>query len=142
MKLIGLISYVLLLLGSLVSFITDIIRMRTRVYKPIFIAAIVSIMIFLGWILKDFNNTPQQVLNTPNQVSALGLQNTHLVYLTSEEISERLTSLLELHRLQPTHRDVSINIALLYSALGDTTRAQFYLTQATSLDPNNDQFTK
>lgn len=47
---------------------------------------------------------------------------------------------LQLAQLQPTHRDILINIARLYQALDRQDLFQLYWSQAQQLDPNNAAF--
>ncbi len=52
------------------------------------------------------------------------------------QLNEDLQSWLKLYKLQPTHRDVLLNIANLYSQLGDQEQANNYVQQARQVDPN------
>lgn len=45
-----------------------------------------------------------------------------------------------LHQLQPTHRDILVNLVALYQLKGDEAKATYYLEQARRLDPNNPLF--
>jgi tetratricopeptide (TPR) repeat protein len=47
---------------------------------------------------------------------------------------------LSLYAQQPTHRDILINVSLLYSAQGDEENARKYLRKAWEVDPNNKIF--
>lgn len=60
--------------------------------------------------------------------------------VNATEIEQQLAKYLEMYQLQPTHRDIVFNISLLYSVLGDTTAAEYYRSQARSLDPNHGFF--
>lgn len=51
-----------------------------------------------------------------------------------------LKTWLHIAELQPTHRDVLLNIALLYQALGQTEVSQTYRYRAQQLDPNYSAF--
>lgn len=98
-------------------------------------------MIFLVWMLQTAQSTPL-MQEPPADRHSLEVNHSQIVYLTQEEMINKLSTLLELHRKQPTHRDITLNIALLYDALGDEGKAQFYYDQAKSLDPNNDIFSR
>jgi len=47
---------------------------------------------------------------------------------------------LRIAQLQPTHRDVLLNIAHLYQALGNSDQYQSYRLQAQQIDPNHPAF--
>lgn len=57
---------------------------------------------------------------------------------TSAVLTETIKTWEEYHRLQPTHRDVLLNLSLLYSAQGEQEKARKYLLQAQAVDPNNE----
>jgi tetratricopeptide (TPR) repeat protein len=60
--------------------------------------------------------------------------------LTALEIRQELNYWLELAELQPTHRDILINISLLYLAIGDNKTADEYWQRANEIDPNFSAF--
>lgn len=141
MKLVSLLGYATLLISSLGSFFLELFRLKIKVYKPVLFAILISSMLFLVWMLQTVQSTPLLEEPTVKQ-HTLEVNHSQIVYLTQDEMIEKLTTLLELHRTQPTHRDITLNIALLYDALGDEIKAQFYYDQAKSLDPNNDIFSR
>jgi tetratricopeptide (TPR) repeat protein len=62
--------------------------------------------------------------------------------LTIQEMDEELRYWLALSELQPTHRDILINISLLYQALGNQVAADEYWQRAHELDPNFSAFSQ
>lgn len=60
--------------------------------------------------------------------------------ISFELINKEISYWEKLRSLQPQHRDVLINLSLLYHAKGETTKAQELLDQARQLDPNNPYF--
>lgn len=61
---------------------------------------------------------------------------------SDKELQEQIEYWERLRSLQPTHRDILLNLSLLYQAKGDQAKANEYLLQAKELDPNNPVFTK
>ena len=59
---------------------------------------------------------------------------------TLEEYNKHLTSLLFLYNIQPTHKDILINLALLYQSQDNEDKALSYWNSAKELDPNNPVF--
>lgn len=53
-----------------------------------------------------------------------------------KNLKEELSRYQSLASLQETHRDVLINLSILYSALNDEVQANFYLEKAKIVDPN------
>jgi hypothetical protein len=51
-----------------------------------------------------------------------------------------LTKYLYLVSIQPTHRDILINLSLLYQAQNNPEKADEFLVAAKQLDPNNPLF--
>lgn len=64
------------------------------------------------------------------------------VYYSQEDLDQQILALEQLLRLQPTHRDLLVNISFLYQAKMDTSRSQYYWQQARLQDPNSPLFTE
>ncbi|HEX7017921.1 MAG TPA: tetratricopeptide repeat protein [Patescibacteria group bacterium] len=61
-----------------------------------------------------------------------------VVTVLNAELETELTKWQALYEQQPTHRDVLINMARLYSAMGDENNARKYVKKAQAIDPNNE----
>lgn len=57
--------------------------------------------------------------------------------LTESELRDKLAYWQQVETVQPTHRDVLVNIALLSQALGEEEQYQTYWERAKKLDPNH-----
>jgi len=55
-------------------------------------------------------------------------------------INQQIQYWESLRQLQPTHRDVLVNLAVLHQAQGNQDQAQEYLDQAKKIDPNHPLF--
>lgn len=60
--------------------------------------------------------------------------------ITQEELDQEIAAWEELRELQPTHRDILVNLARLYEANGSLLKAQDYAFKAHEVDPNNEVF--
>lgn len=59
---------------------------------------------------------------------------------TLDEYHNQLEEYLSIASVQPTHRDLLINISFLYQATDNTEKAREYWLAARNLDPNNPLF--
>lgn len=62
--------------------------------------------------------------------------------LTRTAVQNLLAQYEKISSQEPLHRDVLLNMAVLYSTLGETERAQTKWDQARKLDPNHPAFTQ
>lgn len=85
--------------------------------------------------LPEFSQKSEVFINTnSDNVETFNLE------LSPENIEEKLLFYKELHKKQPTHRDVLLNLAILEHEIGNEVLASQYLEQARQLDPNNPVF--
>lgn len=63
-------------------------------------------------------------------------------FLTETEIRRLLLEYDSILEIQPNHRDVLVNTAILYQSLGEVEKSQSYWQQAALLDPNHQIFTR
>lgn len=87
------------------------------------------------------------VLSIPPEEKALPLSNTVVTtspqrpqVFTLTQYNQQLETFLFLSSTQPTHRDVLVNIALLYQAQNNVDKAAAFWESAKALDPNNTLF--
>lgn len=87
------------------------------------------------------------LLSIPPKPAPLYLSSVQLQTLTAqpqnfslEEYNKHLNSLLFLYNVQPTHKDILINLALLYQSQDNEDKALNYWNSAKELDPNNPIF--
>lgn len=59
---------------------------------------------------------------------------------TFNQYNQQLNTYLFLNSTQPSHRDVLVNIALLYQAQNNTEKATAFWETARAVDPNNPLF--
>ena len=59
---------------------------------------------------------------------------------TMEKYNQQIETFLFLNSIQPTHRDILVNLALLYQAQNNEDKALVYWNSAQELDPNNQLF--
>jgi tetratricopeptide (TPR) repeat protein len=87
------------------------------------------------------------MLSIPPEEKALPLSNTIITtspqkpqVFTLNQYNQQLETFLFLSSTQPTHRDVLVNIALLYQAQNNIEKANVFWESAKELDPNNALF--
>lgn len=101
-------------------------------------------LVFLATVLCTLGIT---MLSIPPEEKNLPLSNTIITtspqkpqVFTLNQYNQQLETFLFLSSTQPTHRDVLVNIALLYQAQNNIEKANVFWESAKELDPNNPLF--
>ncbi len=110
-------------------------------YRVTLAILLVIAVVALSWLAQIYTQ-PQVSLEeeiTNNIEYTIDLEKTSL---TKAQAQQELESLLLIEEYQPHNRDVLINIALLYDALGEKSSATPYWNAARELDPNHPIFSE
>lgn len=118
----------------------SLLKMRLVQAPPL--AGFILAILFLGLVWLTSPQLPKpELLATPFSPTLAPI--TLQPALTPEAVQAyqaNLETWLQLYQLQPTHRDVLLNIAYLYQALGNEEKYQEFWTTAQALDPNHPAF--
>ncbi len=76
---------------------------------------------------------------TPLELAIQTEPNSDTYRLSPDEAQEQLSYFLELHKQQPTHREVLLNIGILYETLGNAREAGRYFELAAKNNRNTPQ---
>lgn len=106
----------------LISLLPFLLVTATTLLSP-FRSFLITLLFFIYFSLLLFKSLTQKPISP--------------VTVPNAQIETEITKWLSLYHQQPTHRDVLINLSLLYSAQGDTENARQYLNQAREIDPNH-----
>lgn len=104
----------------------------------LFSSVLVAFMICLVGIAVLSAPQPQDLF--PLRSVSLTETNSKPVSYSLELYNTQLTNYLEIASVQPTHRDILLNLSLLYRAQDNQSKAQEFWLAAKQLDPNNPVF--
>ncbi|MEX0896276.1 MAG: hypothetical protein WDZ94_05110 [Patescibacteria group bacterium] len=129
------------LLFSLMLFLSALAWEYFVTVRTVVLYSVVTIVVCWSFLttITSFQTTQSTILY-PVVLQATPEENQQL--LTEDEIRELLQTYHLALEVQPHHRDVLINTALLYQALGEVEHSQKYWQQALLLDPNHSIFTQ
>lgn len=122
---------------SLASFLLEIFLEHVKAVRVmLFAGSLLGIVVFVLAI---------SYISLPKPTPAIALQTVSYNNAPQHQYSQAqydslLTKYLYLISVQPTHRDLLVNLSLLYQAQGDTKNAEELTVAAKQLDPNNPQF--
>lgn len=91
---------------------------------------LVPAVLFLVVILGQYQLSKAQQPSSVDQDNGLQAQ-------VSSVLEKEIEFWLSWYQVQPTHRDVLLNLHYLYQQLGDEDKALLYLKQAQTVDPNS-----
>ena len=100
----------------------------------------VLLCLLVGSLITTLLSAPKPALNLPLTTTTITTGTNH--QFTLQEYNQSLTQLISLANLQPTHRDILINLSLLLKAQHQDDKAREYWLAARRLDPNNSFFSQ
>jgi len=121
----------------LAGFFLSLLAEHTKLIKlPLFASILFSLMV--GLIILHHHTRSYQLSGEPSLQSAVVTSDTPIdnKIFSEQTLAEYIANYEQLLRLQPTHRDLLLNVALLYQAKLDTKRSEYYWLQAQKQDPN------
>lgn len=83
---------------------------------------------------------PQPQVSFPLEETTINSSDATSQSFSVKEYDEQLEKYLSIASIQPTHRDILINISLLYQAQNNDQKAEQFWIAAKELDPNNPIF--
>ena len=101
------------------------------------VALVLLCAIALLQVSKAVETTPEPP--TPLELAIQTEPNSDTYRLSPDEAREQLSYFLELHKQQPTHREVLLNIGILYETLGNAREAGRYFELAAKNNRNAPQ---
>ncbi len=144
MQRLGLLFFSMRLILSLKWFIfvfsLDYILQKLWKYRVTLASLLLIAVVALSWIAQQ--NTLVQPAPIETQVTTSMMQYPFLETnnYTQSEIREKISELSSANEIQPQNRDILINIALLYDAIGEQENALPYWEKARKIDPNHTVF--
>ncbi|MFZ1721229.1 MAG: hypothetical protein WAU07_01865 [Microgenomates group bacterium] len=144
MQRLGLLFFSMRLILSLKWFIfvfsLDYILQKLWKYRVTLASLLLISVVALSWIAQQ--NTLVQPTPIETQVTTSVMQYPFLETnnYTQSEIRENISELSSANEIQPQNRDILINIALLYDAIGEEENALPYWEKARKIDPNHPVF--
>lgn len=123
-------------------FLLLLVEYAKLVKIPLFALTLLSLMI--GLVILNNQASAPQVTKSPQLNSAIitGEVPIENKVFSEKTVLEQIAAYEQLLRLQPTHRDLLINTALLYQAKLDMRRSEYYWLQAQKQDPNLSLFSE
>ena len=112
----------------MVVILPDLVRLTLSRLPPL--QPLVAGLVFVGYVVVTIVNFHS--LSVQAATSPLPLPTPR----PSAAYQQELSRWLGYYALQPTHRDVLLNLAQLYQILGDRQQAQQFWDQAFHVDPN------
>src|SRR5258708_40125724 len=106
----------------------------TKFFLPFLLSTLTAALIFsfaLSHATTPVSPTP------PREISAATITaTTSPSSAQKQQLDQQITYWEKALNLQSTHRDILLNLATLYRAIGNSTKANEFLTRAKSADPN------